>query len=113
MRRPKVWCVNNKEFDLSSAEVYGDVDIIYPDRPKNVFSTSTHAFHLKEALKDAQSSDYLLATGNLVLVLLAFGILYERFSYVNLLLYDLRSQEYVPRVVPRHQMQSNRKDTNE
>ena len=113
MRKPKVWVTNNKEYDLSTAEVYGDVDIMYPDKPKNIFSTSTHAFHMKELLKDAQASDYLVVTGNMVLVLLAFGILYEKFGYVNLLLYDLRSREYVPRVVPRHQLQSNRKETSE
>jgi hypothetical protein len=109
-RRPIVWCGSNKGYDLSAAEVYGDVNIIYPDRPKNVFSTSTHAFHIKEALKDAEASDYILVTGNLVLVLIMFAVMYERFSYVNLLLYDLRSQEYVPRVLPRHQVQSNRKE---
>jgi len=113
VRRPKVWVTNNADYDLSTAEVYGDVTIMYPDKPKNIFSTSTHAFHMKGLLEDSKPSDYLIVTGNMVLVLLAFGILYEKHGYVNLLLFDLRSREYVPRVVPRHQLQSNRKDTNE
>ena len=110
MRKPKVYVSNNKDYDLSGAAVYGDIEILYASKPSNIFSTSSHAFYLKEALKDAQSSDYLLISGSMLLVILAFGILYERFKFVNVLLYDVRTSEYTARVIPAHQLQANRKE---
>jgi hypothetical protein len=104
-RKPRAYLVNNKGFDMTGAQVYGDLCILYDSQPQDVFSTSKHAFTIKQRLADMQSSDYLVVGGNMILVLLAFGVIYERFGYVNLLLFDVRTQEYTPRVVPKHQLQ--------
>lgn len=105
MRKPKVYLINDKAFDMSSAKVYGDLDILYPEQPKDVFSTSRRAFEIKNKLKDMISSDYLICAGNMILVLLAFGIIYEKFGFVNILIFDIKKSEYTARVVPKHQLQ--------
>lgn len=103
-RKPKCYLVNNKEFDLSGAKAYGDIVTLYDGKAPDVFNTSRHAFALKEKLAGAISSDYLIVGGNVVLILLAFGVLYEKFGFVNLLLFDVRTSTYTPRVVPKHQL---------
>jgi hypothetical protein len=102
-RKPIVYLVNNKGLDMEGSKAYGDLQVLY-GTPQDVFSTSKKAFELKEKLKDAQSGDYLAVAGNMILVLLAFGILYEKFGYVNLLLFDVRTSQYTARVVPKHQL---------
>lgn len=106
-RKPRAYIVNNKDFDLSGAAIYGDVVVLYDKQPTDIFSTSKHAFSLKQKLSEMQSSDYLVVGGNMILVILAFGIIYEKFGFVNLLLFDVRTLEYTPRVVPRHQLQGD------
>lgn len=106
MRKPKVFLMNNRDFDMEGARVYGDLLILYEGQPNDVFSTSKHAFKIKQQLDflDIQSSDYLIVAGNMILVLIAFGIIYEKFGFVNLLLYDVRSSQYTARVLPKHQL---------
>lgn len=106
MRKPKVYLVNNRDFDMENAKVYGDLSILYEGQPNDIFSTSKHAFQIKQKLQDMQSSDYLVVAGNMILVLITFGIIYEKFGFVNLLLYDVRSSQYTARVLPKHQLQS-------
>lgn len=109
MRKPRCYVVNDKQYDLSKAGVYGDVVILYDSRPRDVFSTSRHIFQLKEKLKDMDSSDYLVCVGNMILVLLAFGVIYEKFNFVNLLLFDVTTSTYTARVIPAHQLQGGEK----
>jgi len=108
MRKPKVYLVNNRDFDMKGAAVYGDVCLLYDTQPKDVFSTSRHAFAIKQKLEDMQSSDFLVVAGNMILVLIAFGIIYEKFGFVNLLLYDVRTSQYTARVLPKHQLQGEK-----
>jgi len=112
MRKPRCYLVNTKDLDMSGAQVYGDVVNLYDKYPSNFFNTSTQAYYLKQKLVEAQSSDYLVMAGNLVLTIIVFGILYERFGFVNILLYDIRNNTYVPRVIPRHQLVANKEDVN-
>lgn len=105
---PKVYIISKKDFDLSGAEAYGNVVVLYEDKPKDVFSTSRHAFTLKNKLQGMDSSDYLVVGGNMILVLLAFGIIYEKFGFVNVLLFDVRTSEYTARVIPKHQLQGEK-----
>lgn len=105
MRKPRCYIVNDKKYDTSQAEVYGDVIVLYQERPRDVFSTSRRAFEMKEKLRGMESSDYLVCAGNMILVLLAFGIIYEKFGFVNLLLFDVINSTYTARVVPKHQLQ--------
>jgi len=105
MRKPKCFLVNNKDFDMSGALVYGDLEVLYTSQPQDVFSTSRHILNIKQRLADMESSDYLVVGGNIILVLLTFGVIYEKFGFVNLLLFDTRTLTYTARVVPRHQLQ--------
>lgn len=105
MRKPKVYLVNNKDFNMEGAKVYGDLEVLYPNQPNDVFTTSKHAYNIKQKLKDMESSDYLVVGGNIILVLITFGIIYEKFGFVNLLLFDTRTLTYTARVLPKHQMQ--------
>ena len=90
---------------MSGAVVYGDLVTVYEGQPSDIFSTSKHAFNIKQKLADMESSDYLIVGGNMILVLIAFGIIYEKFAFVNLLLFDVRTGTYTARVLPRHQLQ--------
>lgn len=107
-RKPRVYLINNKEYDLSGAVIHGDLVLLYDDHPKDVFFTSKHAFYLKGKLEDMQSSDYLICAGNMIMLLIAFGIIYEKFGFVNLLLFDVRTSQYTARVIPRHQLQGGK-----
>lgn len=104
MRKPRVYLVNNRDFDMKGAEVYGDLVTLYEGQPLDVFSTSKHAFGIKKKLEDMIASDYLICAGNMILVLLTFGIIYEKFGFVNVLLFDVRTSLYTARVVPKHQL---------
>ena len=104
MRKPRVYLVNNKNLDMSGAQVYGDLVVLFDRLPPTLFQVSTIAYQLKQKLVDAESSDYLVVGGNSLLQLITFGILYEKHGFVNLLLYDVRSNTYEPRVLPRHQL---------
>lgn len=93
---------------MDGARVYGDLLVLYESQPQDVFSTSKHAFSIKQKLEDMDASDYLIVGGNMILVLIAFGIIYEKFGFVNLLLYDVRTSNYTARVLPRHQLQGGK-----
>lgn len=105
MRKPRVYLVNNRDFKMDSAEVYGDLVTLYDGQPQDIFSTSKHVFQIKNKLKDMISGDYLVVAGNMVLVLITFGIIYEKFGFVNVLLFDVRTSQYTARVIPKHQLQ--------
>ncbi len=112
MRKPRCYAIYVKSsLDMSSAGIYGDLVPIYPEPPRSFFNTSLHANYIKKVLKDAGSSDYLIMSGNVTLVAIAFAVLYERFGYVNVLLYDIRNNLYQPRVIPKHQLQLPKEET--
>lgn len=103
--RPKVYVVNNKGFDMSTAEIHGDIVYLFEDNPpKDIFNTSRKILEIKQKLANASSGDYLVVAGNIILVILAFGVLYERFKFVTLLLYDMKNEQYTPRIVAKHHL---------
>jgi hypothetical protein len=105
MRKPRCYVVENKKgHDLTGAALFGDVVVLYTGQPSDIFMVSKHMHTIKKLLADAENSDYLVCSGNLVLMLLTFGILLEKFGSVNLLLFDVRAMQYVPRVVAKHQL---------
>lgn len=107
MRKPRCYLINNRDFDMQGAAVYGDVITLYEGQPQDVFSTSKHIFTIKKKLDGMQSSDYLVIAGNMILVLIAFGIIYEAFGFVNVLLFDVRTSIYTARVIARHQLKGD------
>lgn len=103
-RKPRVYLVNNKNLDMSGATCYGELVVLFDRLPPNLFQVSTIAYHIKQKLADAESSDYIVVGGNSLLQLITFGIFYDRFGLVNLLLYDVRANTYQPRVLFRHML---------
>lgn len=108
MRKPRCYTVNTKPLDMSAATVYGDIVQLYENGPVNYHNPGAMAHHLKIKLKDAISSDYLICSGNVLLNIIAFSILYEQHGLVNLLLYDIRTSTYTPRVLFRHQLEGGK-----
>lgn len=104
MRKPRCYLINNRDFNVTGAETYGEVVTLYDGQPHDVFSTSKHAFNIKNKLSDMESSDYLIIAGNMILVLIAFGVILKKFNYVNVLLFDVRQSTYTARVIPDHQL---------
>lgn len=105
-RKARCYLINNKNYDMTAAQHYGDLVVLYPEQPRDVFSTSRRAFEIKKKLSEADSSDSLIVAGNMILVIIAFGVIYEKFGFVNLLLFDVTTGTYTPRVLPKHQLMS-------
>ncbi len=101
---PKVYVVNNKNLDLSPAKVYGEVVVLCDGAPNDIYMVSKHAHTLKRQLQDMNSSDYLAVAGHMLLCMLAFSIILEKFGFVNLLLFNVHDMSYTPRVVAKHQL---------
>lgn len=100
-----VYVVHNNYLNLEPAKIFGELTIIYNGTPPDVYNISRHVGHIKAALKDMKSSDFICCTGTIVLNLLVAGIVMEKFGFINILLYDIRSGVYKPRVIGKHQMQ--------
>jgi hypothetical protein len=107
-RKPRCYVPNNKGYDLSPLAVYGDTVFLYENQASDIFMTSKHAHYIKDKLKDMESSDYLVCVGNIILNMLAFGVIMEKFGFVNMLLYDVRTMTYTPRVIPKWQLQKTK-----
>jgi hypothetical protein len=99
-----VYVVHNKGFDLTPAKKFGDIVVLCDGSPPDIFMITRHAHLIKQKLKNMKAEDYLACTGNLILNILAFGIVLETFGYVNVLLYDVKTEQYVPRLVAKHQL---------
>lgn len=104
----KVYIVNDKNYDLTAAGKFGEVHLIYPGNVSDIFMVSKHVYFIKHRLKDMDSSDYLAVTGNMILCMLAFAVIMEKFGFVNVLLFNVRDLSYTPRVVARHQIQEGK-----
>jgi hypothetical protein len=105
MRKPRCYVVENRKgHDISKAAEFGDIVVLYPKKIYDIFMVSKHAHVVRTLLADAEKGDYLIAGGNVILMLIAFGVLLEKFGSVNLLLCDVRTLDYVPRVIAKHQL---------
>jgi len=108
--KPRCFVTNNKGYDLTALASYGDVVLLYEGQAADIFMTSKHAHYIKDKLKDMQSGDFLVCVGNMILNMLAFGVVMEKFGFVNLLLFDVRTMTYTPRMIPRWQLQQTKKE---
>ena len=104
-RRARVYIVENrKNNDLTSARAFGDLVILYPHSPTEVFMVSKHAYNIKKMLSESQPTDWLIVSGNMILTIIAFGVLLQKHGFVNVLLFDVRTLEYVPRAISKHNL---------
>ena len=107
-RKPRCYFAGSSQMlDTSKANLFGDVFNLFEDEAssKNIYATSAQAYHIKKRLSDAISSDYLIIGGRTASILIAFAILYEKFGFVNILLFSSKDGgEYIPRCIPKHQL---------
>jgi hypothetical protein len=99
-----VYVVHNNYLNLKPAEMFGEVRVLYNGTPPDLYNLSRHAGYIKTALKDSQPSDFIACTGTIILNILAAGIMMEKHGFINLLIYDMRSGVYKPKVLGRHQL---------
>lgn len=105
MRKPRCYIVENRKgHDLSSAAIYGDITTLYEGQTADIFMVSKHMHQLKQLLADVEQNDYLIVSGNMILAMIAFGIMLQKLGSVNVLLFDVRNMCYVPRVIAKHQL---------
>ena len=95
---PNVYVVHLKDFDVSRAAAYGTLIPMFTGKI-NIFNVTALAFQVKEKLKDYKKEDYLLLTGNLVLSALAVAAVVQNFKTANLLVFDIKRNEYLPRTL--------------
>jgi len=95
----KIYVTNKSGHNIEPALQFGD-DIIYLTEGKvNIFRTDDLIEDLKEKLKDFNSEDYLIFTGNSIVSGLALSILFTKLPAIHLLLFNAKSIEYVSRLV--------------
>lgn len=105
---PNVYVVHLKDFDVSRATSYGTLVPMFCGKV-NIFNVTSLAFQIKEKMKDFKGSDYLLLTGNLVLNALAVAIAIQNFKTVNLLVFDIKRNEYLPRTLADYHLDMGRR----
>ena len=102
----KVFMINvKKDWDISGAELYGELIPVFRDTIPHVFDISKMCHELREAMVDISEDDYLLLGGNVIPNSVAVAIVLSKYPTVNLLIYSMKDKEYVPRTVARHHVQ--------
>jgi len=100
----------SSKFDLTALSEFGEIVYISNDY-LNPFSVD---YCLKEVQKGLESfnctEDFLVLTGNLVLVSYMMMVAYEKFGTFKTLMFDAKQSNYKERIVCR--LKHNRKDTN-
>jgi hypothetical protein len=104
MEPNKVYVVHQRDFDLSKAKTYGELVVMFEGSIDNIFNLTHLAYLVKSKLKDMHSNDYLVLSGNMVLNVLAVATALQNFGLVNVLLYDIKRAEYVPRLLAKHHL---------
>ncbi|MNU34845.1 hypothetical protein D3C71_234300 [compost metagenome] len=97
---PKVYVVNNRHHDFSSAEKYGQL-VYLTEGIIPVFKTATLMDELKEKLVDFDhKNDVLLISGPSIANMLAAIILSRKSTHkITVLIYDAKEQKYVARTL--------------
>jgi hypothetical protein len=95
---PVVWVVNAGGHKYDAASEYGDMKNLTVGNA-NVFSTDRVVQNMVEKLHDSCSEDWLLLSGSIVLNIAACVELIRKHGRVNLLMFDLRTQDYKKRII--------------
>ena len=93
----KVFVPNKSGHDFSSAEKYGKLIFLTEGRIHHLFALNSLYRTMHDGMKDAEEGDYLLVSSLSTLNSIATGILVQRFSKVNYLLFSQSKGEYVER----------------
>ena len=91
-----VWVVNYKHQDIDSAAKFGELRKL-TEGNINVFALDLLLKRFADSLKDSCNEDYLLPCGSIIINMIASVVMLEKHGVLNLLIFDLRTKEYVRR----------------
>jgi len=98
MRPPIVYIMNKSSHDFSGASEYGRF-VFLTDTQVNRFATTNMYRHLTYKLKNSLEHDYLLVTSLTTLNMVTACIFVQRHKRLNLLIYRMKDNSYVKRVL--------------
>ena len=93
-----VYVVNDSGHIMDNAKKFGNFKVLSKGNV-NIFRTNDITADFKGKLKDIQPTDFILLSGSSILNVLATSIALTKNSKVGVLLYNLNSGEYVPRII--------------
>ena len=99
-----VYAVNPKGHDISLADNYGKVVVLWPEKGMNPFALDTRLAELRAALRASQSQDLVLLCGSTPLNTLTTSYMLENHGKVNLLIYSHTRQDYEVRSYTREEL---------
>ena len=91
-----VWVVKQAGHDLSPAKEYGSIEIITPHEA-SPFNVDYAVETIRERLKDAKDTDYLLPSGPNIFNMLVYNEWMRKFGKVRFLLFHARVRKYILR----------------
>ena len=101
---PKVYIVHKKDFDMSGTRLFGEQVVMFDGLIDDVFNLPRLAALCRAHLKTFSKEDYLCLSGNLVVNAVAVAIATTNLECVNVLLYDVRQAQYVPRSIAKNHL---------
>ena len=89
--------VNRPKFDITSAQKYGKLKVLLKEYTNIIFSPGPIVFELRRLLKNYNSNDYLLLSGDPSVIGLACAIVSDiNNGRFNLLKWDRQEKVYYP-----------------
>lgn len=105
MKKPKVYVVHRKGFDITAALAYGDPVVVFEDKVPHSFNVPLLIYTIKKILDQFTENDYLMLCGNVLPNSLALSLALERVPTVNLMLFDVKTNDYLIRTIGKYQFQ--------
>lgn len=95
---PAVWIVQETGHNFDAAKQFGRLRIIN-NTTLNRFDVDKMVSIIENALEESAPKDFILISGLTIMNCLACAIFAHKHSTLNLLLYNTKTQLYVPRVL--------------
>lgn len=95
-RTNKVYIPNNSGHDFTKAREYGEL-VYITEGLIDKYGTNMMFRQASEAMKDSKPTDYIMITGLPVLNSIVTSVFTSKHNKLNLLIYDIKTEEYVPR----------------
>lgn len=93
-----VYIVSDSGHDYSTASKFGTVQFLFNGKI-NVFASDKLVKDIKEKLKNSTPDDCLLPSGNSMATCVAFAVLLDKHSIVNLMIWSFRNKLYEVRSI--------------
>jgi hypothetical protein len=103
-RRPRVWVCNWQDRkDYTGASVFGELIALTRERA-SIFLTDSLTEQVVRGLEEFKEDDFLLLCGPPLISFVAGRFLLERFSKVNVVLFNAATRGYEPRTITAKQV---------